>query len=198
MARFEVDGEQNRQSFRRRPIGSVEALIGKPRAQKADWIGAQPVELFRYSRLLGYTHTGLRHLGILYHTIDFDGSSFGRGLHHRYLELLPIEPTKDSFDRNPITTMEGVQTILSAELRVDFLLEEFPDKDIQVSGGISMWEGPKLAENPYYHGPGIHGDEPLPPRQLALAHFTAEQEGIEAIPIHPAPVDVAPDLAAAA
>lgn len=197
MARYEVDGEQNRQSFRRKPIDSIEALLGKRRVQKADWIGAQPVELFRYSRLSGYTHTGLRHLGILYHTIDFDGSSFGRGLHHKFLELLPIDPTAKSFDRNPIKTLEGVQAILSAELRIDFLQQELPDKKLQISGGISMWEGPKIAENPYYYSPAIHGDAPLPERQLALAHFVAEQEGIEPIPIQP-PASEQPPLAMAA
>lgn len=194
-ARYEVDGEQNRQSFRRKPVDSVEALLGKRQVQRADWIGAQPVELFRHSRLSGYTHTGFRHLGILYHTIDFDGSAFGRGLHHQFLELLPIEPTKNSFKRNPVQTLEGVEAILSAELRVDFLKQELHDTEIQVSGGISMWQGPKIAENPYYYRPAIHGDEPLPERHLALAHFVAEQEGIEPIPIQQPPVAEPPTLA---
>ena len=191
MTRYEVDGEQNRESFRRKPISSIEALIENRRVQKTDWIGVQPVELLQSSpRRYRHRRTGLRHLGILYHTIDFNGSSLGRGLHHRFIELLPIEPTENSFKRNPVRTLEGVETILSAQARVELLRGELPGREVQLSGGISLF-GVDIARLPIpdapfikgVGGPIISGEAPLPARHLALAQYVAGQEGIEPTPI---------------
>ncbi len=192
--RFRVDREQNSPS--RKAIESMEELLGNPKSIRADWIGVQPVDLTRQVRFPHFRQargTRLDYMGILYHTIDYDGSPFGRGYHQRYLEALGIQREKKGIDSEPTRStdptrnLDGIQAILSAQLRVEYLAKKLPDREIQLSAGISLY-APETAGSAADRLLGrstlaIPGDEPLPEEDLAFARLVSSEEGIKPIPV---------------
>lgn len=114
-----------------KPVEGVESLVDDRNVNKALWIGLRVVEFRSVPRFRDVSLVGRPgFLGILYHTQRANWHPSGNGLHHHFPELLDLPAEEVAPSADILKTAIGVEALLAAEVRANYLSEVFPDKEI--------------------------------------------------------------------
>lgn len=110
-----------------KPIKDIESLCDKRNVKKAAWIGVRVTEFQPVRRFIDHPLSEMPGLlGIMYHTQRANWHPSGNGLNGHFPELLYTERPTSKW----VMAEQAASALLVAEARVEYLREQFPDKEI--------------------------------------------------------------------